>query len=185
MSKVLYFATFAIGAMIGSVATWHIAKKKLEQRVQEEVKSVKETLKGYYQKDEPCEMSNMDGYTGSEDSSDVLEKRMKDYKNITKMYNESEAPEKVVPSDGHIFVISPDEFAEEEEFDVVSVSYFEDDILADVEGNVLDISKTVGHEALTRFGEYEDDIVHVRNTVLKTDYEISLEARTYSEAYPE
>ena len=50
---------------------------------------------------------------------------------------------------------------------------------------IEDVDDVVGMESLTRFGEYEDDSVFVRNDRLRCDYEILMDERTYSEARKE
>ena len=47
---------------------------------------------------------------------------------------------------------------------------------------VDDVEETVGSDSLNHFGEYEYDLVFVRNDRLKCDYEILLSLRKYSEA---
>ena len=44
MSRGLYLATFATGAIVGSVVTWCFVKKKYERIAQEEIDSVKEVF---------------------------------------------------------------------------------------------------------------------------------------------
>ena len=46
---------------------------------------------------------------------------------------------------------------------------------------VEDVDNTVGYDSLERFGEYEDDVVYVRNDRLKSDFEILLSLKKYSE----
>lgn len=61
-------------------------------------------------------------------------------------------------------------------FEKIEVEYYEgNDTLLDVGAErVIDISSTIGREALERFGEYgEKDIVYVRNEKLWTDYCVS------------
>lgn len=80
------------------------------------------------------------------------------------------------------YVITPDEFYENEDNDRLSFFLFADGVLADDDFLVVhDVDDVVGAESLTHFGEYEDDIVYVRNEKYKTDYEISRDERTYEE----
>ena len=81
------------------------------------------------------------------------------------------------------YVISPDEFSENEDYETESLTYYSDGILADDRDNIIDIDMVVGRESLNHFGEYEDDSVFVRNEELKTDYEILLDTRRYSDIY--
>ena len=86
------------------------------------------------------------------------------------------------------YVISPDEFGEDQEYEQISLIYYADNTLADDEDMVMDeeeIERTVGMDSLTRFGEYEPDSVFVRNDELKTEYEILLDQRPYFEVLKE
>ena len=159
MSKALYFVTFAAGALIGSAASYHFAKKKFEQISQDEINSVKESYERYLTTVREREqlanevVINNCGYTVLKQTPDI-------------------------------YVISPDEFAILDDYKIVGLTYFSDKKLVDDSGNIVDIDDTVGLGSLSRFGEYADDAVYVRNDILKTDYEILLDAREYLEVYP-
>lgn len=85
--------------------------------------------------------------------------------------------------DDRPYVISPDEFGELDDYDLISLTYYADEVLADdIDEIVEDVDDVVGLDSLTHFGEYEPDSVFVRNDRLKADYEILLDERTYPEA---
>ena len=44
---------------------------------------------------------------------------------------------------------------------------------------VDDVDEIVGEESLNHIGDYEEDVVHVRNDRLKCDYEILRDDRVY------
>jgi hypothetical protein len=80
------------------------------------------------------------------------------------------------------YVISPDEFGENEDYDRIGLNYFADKVLAHDDDTLFeDVDEIIGLESLTHFGEYEDDSVFVRNDRLKIDYEILLDSRNYSD----
>ena len=80
------------------------------------------------------------------------------------------------------YVITPEAFAEYEEYDTVSLTYYDDGVLADEDDNIIeDVEGMVGVDSLTHFGEYEDDSVYVRNDRYKCDYEILRDQRKYSD----
>ena len=55
-------------------------------------------------------------------------------------------------------------------------------ILTDEDDEIVeDIEDKIGFDALSHFGEYEEDSVFVRNDRIKCDYEILLDQRKYSE----
>ena len=84
------------------------------------------------------------------------------------------------------YVIPPEQFGDDENYDQISLTYYADGVLADENDEVIDdVEETVGIESLNHFGEYEDDSVFVRNDTRKCDYEILLDQRTYSEVAEE
>ena len=80
------------------------------------------------------------------------------------------------------YVIPPEQFGDDEEYEQISLTYYADGVLADENDEVIeDVEDAVGIDSLNHFGEYEDDSVFVRNDARKCDYEILLDQRTYSE----
>ena len=80
------------------------------------------------------------------------------------------------------YVIKPEEFGEILEYESISLTYYADGVLADEYDEVIDdVDEIVGEESLTTFGQYEDSAVFVRNDARKTDYEILLDLRNYSD----
>ena len=68
------------------------------------------------------------------------------------------------------YVIAPEEFGEEYEYDTISLTYYSDRVLTDDDDEIVeDVEDVVGFESLESFGEYEDDSVFVRNDRLKCD----------------
>ena len=71
-------------------------------------------------------------------------------------------------------------------YETESLTYYSDGVLTDEYDNPIeDIERLVGSDALTHFGEYEDDSVFVRNDDLKTDFEILKDYAKYYDKYPE
>ena len=80
------------------------------------------------------------------------------------------------------YVIAPEELGENEEYDIETLIYYADEKLTDDDNRLVeDVENLVGVASLSRFGEYENDSVCVRNDRLKTDYEILLDVRRYSD----
>ena len=80
------------------------------------------------------------------------------------------------------YVITPEEFGDLDDYETISLTYYADQILADDNDVIVDdIEDVVGFDSLNSFGEYEDDSVFVRNDRLKSDYEILLDQRKYSD----
>lgn len=163
---------FAAGAFIGSAVTWKLVKTKYEKIAQEEIDSVKEV---YSRK----KASGMTAKAGVEETEQRL------YEEVLHDSGYSNPSEEKVEGSENVkkpYVISPDEFGEIDEYDRISLTYYADQILTDEDDELVeDVEETVGFDSLNHFGEYEDDSVFVRNERLKTDFEILLDQRKFSE----
>ena len=201
-NKVFGAIVFATGAVIGSVATWFAIKTKYEQIAQEEIDSVKEEydrlIKSRKKEIEAVRKvveANRDSESEEEDDEDDgdsnYEQTMIDYNNIASTYkgsgneeNGKEGDNKVgdeVPYINGPYVITPDQFGDEPSYSSQPLDYFADGVLADGWGVKLDIEETIGEDALKHFGDYEDDVVYVRNERTEIDYEVSKDPRRYDE----
>ena len=172
------FFIFAVGAAIGSAATWYFVKTKYERIANEEIESVKEACapKKSESKEEPESDSTHDMVTyekilGNLNYTNYLEvTNDNDEKGVEEMTEKKKGP----------YVISPDEFGNIPEYDAVSLNYYSDGVLAnDWDEIIEDVDDVVGEESLTHFGEYEADSVFVRNDDAATDYEILRDLRNY------
>lgn len=201
---------FVAGAAIGSAVTWKVIKNKYEQITQEEIKSVKEEYsrltKLMRMENDACrrvtEAHIEDEVTDSDDSIDnnhdfsEPENNMVEYHKLTSKYrgtpDESESNEEGdgdgigdddLPFINGPYVISPDEFASSPPgYSACPIDYYKDGILADGWGVKLNIEETIGEDAINHFGDYVDDVVHVRNERTQIDYEVTRDPRTYKEA---
>lgn len=177
MSKFTHVASFAIGAVIGSVVTGVVLKKKYEEIIQVEIDSVKEA----YAKKAAAEADEEEEERpdlSDEEKEAVLEQ----YGEMANKYTST--PKDVKDVTNYVCVISPEEFGEISNFHIVNLTLYNDGVLADEEGTIVDVDKTVGSYALTQIGDYEENVVHVRNMKLKTDFEILCDDNNYSEVYP-
>ena len=78
------------------------------------------------------------------------------------------------------YVICPEEFGENPEYDQVSLIYFVgDDTLATDDYNYFEDIEEIGYDFAEHIGEYEDGAVHIRNDKTMTDYEILEDPRTF------
>ena len=160
---------FVAGVAAGSVAACMLTKERYKRYyaaiADEEIESVKEVYSKRAKKEEEAEKAM----------------EMKEYRAIADNYSiEREGKGGAVTiEDDEPYVISPDEFGGTSN-ETIYLTYYADKILADdVDDIVDDIEGTVGSNSLLRFGEYEDEIVHVRNDMTDTDYEIALDTRSY------
>lgn len=174
MKKGLYLLTFAVGAVAGSAASYFVLKKKFEKITQEEIDSVKEAF-GVRKSEEKA----VDEDVSQVDSKEETRQAYNDVLKTTNYGGDTVVKEK--PS--YFRIISPVELGEDEYYSVVGLTYYADYVLADEEGNIVDVEETIGADALNHFGEYDDNAVHVRNLKTETDYEVLLDDRDYSEVF--
>lgn len=182
---------FAAGAVSGSAVTWFVLKSKYEQRIQEEIETVKEAFIGMNsaqrQTDEETEDEEEEASEGYhqvnwDELEDLDEDELEEYADLTNMYsNEKGRAEKVEVQNP--YVIEPMEFGEADGYKTVSLTYYADGILEDDKHKIVtDIEELIGKGSLDTFGDYEDDSVFVRNPRLRTDFEILKDYNTYEEA---
>lgn len=181
MSKAGVFFAFIIGAAVGVAVTWQYTKQKYEQIAQEEIDSVKRAFAP--KRNDEGEDVKIKAARAKE-KPDILEYAAKLQQSGYVNYSDGEKPmkeEEKEPMDKP-YVISPDEFGVFEEYETVGLTYYNDQVLADDNDELVEeLEETVGFDSLTRFGEYEDDSVFVRNDRLKCDFEILLDHRNYSD----
>ena len=168
---------FAAGAGAGAFVTWKLIETKYKNLAQEEIDSVVEsfTKRAKEEKEEEKivkteKSANSVIIAAEKYAVPEVETKIEEHKvNSDKM---SDSP----------YVIAPEDFGEEEDYERVSLTYYSDRYLVDdVDEVVDDIENTVGQDSLNEFGVYEDDAVYVRNDRLKCDYEILLDERKYSD----
>lgn len=189
---------FAIGAAIGSFVTWKIVKTKYKRIADEEINSVKEVFARRYSekmnKEKPNENANQASLTldETEKNANIQDDIAAYYELLDKLkYANIDVDSLIAKKGGSTvtdgpFVISPDEFGEDPNYQTVSLTLYEDGVLTDdYDDIVVDVDDLVGEDSLTHFGEYEDDSVFVRNESMQTDFEILRDLRTYKECHPE
>lgn len=192
---------FALGAAAGSLVTWQLIKDKYEQLYQEEVKSYKDTFGKKFtpKKFEPKEFKPEE--TPKNDISEPEKKETAEVhiekdplmENLRKVVNQAgytdysninnpkpkEEPEPEVDEDTP-YVISPEELGDQIGYDAISINYYADGVVADDSDEIMeDVENTLGIDFSNHFGEYDNDVVCVRNPRLKIDYEICRDNRTY------
>lgn len=162
---------FATGATVGAVVTWKFLKTKYERLVQEEIDSYKEAL-GCLDKNDISEEE-----TEYEAPTAEVTTRRSDYQQMVKKCDYKGVDDMNKP-----YVISPDDYGDNEEYDTETLFHFQDGVLTDDNDvPIEDVDGVVGADYADHFGEYEDDSVFIRNDGLRTDYEILLEPRNYSD----
>ena len=148
---------FCGGVFIGGFLTWDFFKTKYEKIANEEIASVKET----FEHREPRHDNN---YSNTE---------IKTEKKGGTADMELKQP----------YVITPEQYEDNVDYTKVSLTWYNDEVLEDDWGNVLDPDDVIGSDALKTFGQYEKDSVFVRDDEEQIDYEVLLDTRSYKETY--
>ena len=198
MHKVIIFIG---GVAAGSFVTWRLLKEKYIRQTQEEINEVRE----HYRKKKESEEVTVDsnGATETNEKPDLIEYAAKltkngyiDYTNpkslvkttgdmidaVVQKDNEESLDPVILndPSYQPPYIISPEDFAIDDEYTIVNLNYYIDGVLTDEDDNIVEnVDDVVGLENLNHMGEYEDDALHIRNENYKCEYEILLSRRLY------
>ena len=199
---------FVLGAAAGSLATWKLIEKKYKDIAQEEIDSVKDTFSKMKKNEYPDKLEDypdFEEYDDADDSDDVEEEPKPEqkidrnnkpdiveyakilsevgYTNYAERQDKKEKKGVEPVEDERPYVISPDEFGEKDGYENVTLTYYADGVLTDYFDNVIsNVDEVVGFDSLDHFGEYEDDVVFVRNEKMETDYEILRDLRDFNES---
>ena len=199
---------FVLGAAAGSLATWKLIEKKYKDIAQEEIDSVKDTFLKMKKNEYPDKLEDypdFEEFDDSDDSDDVEEEPKPEqkidrnnkpdiveyakilseagYTNYAERQDKKEKKGVEPVEDERPYVISPDEFGEKDGYENVTLTYYADGVLTDYFDNVIsNVDEVVGFDSLDHFGEYEDDVVFVRNEKMETDYEILRDLRDFNES---
>lgn len=176
MSKTSNVFIFLAGAVVGATASWLFMKTKYEKIIRED----REEINSFKEEYSSFKHNNFEPKKFEPKKFETEDLSLKEhYERLTMNYTSDE--EKEVKNMTKPYVISPDEFGEND-YETHSFTYYADGVLTDDFDEVIeDIEHTVGTDSLTRFGEFEDDSVFVRDDEMKCDYEILLDERKYSE----
>ena len=183
---------FCGGVFIGGFLTWDFFKTKYEKIADEEIASVKETFE--HRELRPDKNYNVEEVpkvndTYSNVSPGVAERITQiidsnGYRNYSNTAIETD--KKGGTADMELkqpYVITPEQYEDNVDYTKVSLTWYNDEVLEDDWGNVLDPDDVIGSEALKTFGQYEKDSVFVRDDDEQIDYEVLLDTRSYKETY--
>lgn len=198
LNKVIIFAA---GAVIGSLVAWKLTKTKYEKIMIEEEQSLRE----YYNKKtkvyEDSANTLHDYYNDRLKEIDEKEKKMEEDKKTeeSKIVNDLRERYAEVLKDHKYsidepcyeggqdrpYVVTPEEFGNADEYDIISLNYYADGIVSDDWGDKIeDLEATIGEDFASHYGEYEEDAVYIRNDRLKVEYEVLKSLSKYSEMFP-
>ena len=183
------------GIAVGGFAGYKYAEKKYKDIADEEVASVKERFTI------PIEIKK-EKNPGTEKSENVSKKALnkpslveytkKLHEEVYTNYSDKddgkdrekypwEKSEKFNPKTP--YVISPDEYGEDSEYDEVSLTLYADGILANRDDEIIeDVDEVIGKGSLEHMGDYEEDAVHVCDPKKKIYYEILADENSYEKA---
>lgn len=194
---------FAAGAIIGSAVTWKFVRTKYERIAQEEIDSVKEVYS--HRQSEPTEGDTeseskrflkeiaepfaeglAEGLTGDQLSISDYAKKLQGigYTNYSGNSRSAVEPEQKVDKDvATTYVIDPDEFGEQEGYGTAYLTYYADSVLAydDNDEIIEDVGSIVGDDFSEHFGDFEENVVHIRNDDERYYYEITKDLRNYTD----
>lgn len=203
-NKLIGAIGFIAGAAVGSVITWKLVETKYRKLAEEEIASVNALYSGQdTDEEDDSEYFIREGDLVEEERASVTHFSEKpdlmtmaalvkdrgyttDYSKMSESDERPELPdeeEEVIARNDDVdepYVIDPEEFGENPEYDQVSLIYFVgDDTLATDDYNIFEDIEDVGYDFADHIGEYEDGAVHIRNDKTMTDYEILEDPRTF------
>lgn len=169
---------FAAGAAVGAISTWKFVEKKYRKIAETEIEDVRNVYKKYSEdiinahkednelKDPIAEVDELSV------NVEEAKKIHKEYNKIIKDtgYNNGEKKE---VDNSKVYVISQDEYGENDDYELRELTYYADKFLADEYDELVeDVDKIIGWEKLNALEESNADAVYVRNEELKIDFEI-------------
>lgn len=171
---------FAAGAAIGSVVTWKVVEKYYKDLADEEIESVIETFKNREKENKKAVEEKVE----DKETEKENKRKKKDKEKHAKLVNslnygeadistvEDKLINKSVEDIVSTMIISPEEFGEKDEYDTKSWMLWHDGVLTNEFDEIVEDPESIIGDALSHFGEYEDDSVYVRNNDTQTDIEI-------------
>lgn len=185
LSNVLLFAA---GAAVGSLVTWRYFKSKYEV-VEDEIEENTEEVEGESEEDDPEVLESKMSYKKPPLKEYV--KMVEDNGYMPKTHME-EVEEEIANGEWddkdvyEPYIIRPDEYGELHAYETLSLNYYADGVLTDeLDNPIEDVESLVPADFADHFGEYEDDVVHVRNDNLECDYEILRDLRKFTDVVGE
>lgn len=165
---------FTLGFAVGAVGATLYLKDRYAQIAQEEIDSVKEEFKAMQDDSEKKNETKEAVSRRYEEKPDIKEYAREveshgyvDYSGVSQ-----KKPEKGECSDP--YVIEPEEFSNDGTYEAIDLTYYANGVVCDDMDEPLENQDDiVGTDFMNHFGEYGEDIVHIRNDRLKADYEIT------------
>ena len=187
LSNVLLFTA---GVAVGSLVTWRYFKSKYEV-VEDEIEEKPEETEGETEtEDEDPEVSESKMSYKKPPLKEYV-KMVEDNGYVPKTHME-EVKEEIANGEWddkdvyEPFIIRPEEYGELHAYETLSLNYYADGVLTDeLDNPIEDVESLVPADFADHFGEYEDNVVHVRNDNLECDYEILRDLRKFTDVVGE
>ena len=180
---------FAIGVATGASITYILVKKHFKKIADDEI----DTMREYFQNKRAEEANALEEEPDEAEVKEARDEHQEDKPNIREYaslikkenytnYSDTTADKKKEVDDVEKpYVITPEEFGELD-YSTISLTYYSDGVLTyESDELVEDVDDIVGADFAEHFGEYEDDSVFIRNDRMKTDFEILVDKRNYSD----
>lgn len=178
---------FAAGLAVGAVAGALVVKNKVLADAKAEVEEVREYYRSKQQERGIKEVEETKEEVKEETKEEVkeVEETVKFDKNTYVNYNKI-AKEYQTSKDSAFaddpYIIDPEEFGENPEYDTMTLTYFADGVLVDdVDDLVDEPDVVVGLENLKVLGDYGATSVYIRNDIYRTDFEVIKDDWNYSD----
>ena len=180
---------FTIGVATGASVTYILIKKHFKKIADDEI----DTMREYFQNKRAEEANALEEEPDEAEVKEARDEHQEDKPNIREYtslikkenytnYSDTTADKKKEVDDVEKpYVITPEEFGELD-YSTISLTYYSDGVFTyESDELVEDVDDIVGADFAEHFGEYEDDSVFIRNDRMKTDFEILVDKRNYSD----
>ena len=177
---------FVIGLAIGVVSSALYFRGKTQEEV-DEVRSFYLSKVGENEATENTEAETVEekvfrefNATKPEIRDYINTLRERKYVDYSKTAEPDDSSAKVPDVIADPYVISIDDFGQEEGYDTITLTAYSDGTIANYADDELeDPESTIGEDVLSKFGD--EDVVYIRNDRLKADFEVVRDNRTYVE----
>lgn len=174
---------FAAGLAVGAVTGALVIKNKVLADAKAEVEEVREYYRSKQQERgiKEVEETKEEVKETEETKEETAKFDRNTYINYNKMAREYQTSKDSTFADDP-YIIDPEEFGENPEYDTMTLTYFADGVLVDdVDDLVDEPDVVVGLENLKVLGDYGATSVYVRNDIYRTDYEVIKDDWNYSD----
>lgn len=185
--NIFYGVAFIAGVAIGGVVSWKLLEKRYSVIAQEEIDSVKEYYSSKYNENNDISEEEIDAQAEAAERArkkPPINSIYTEYEKVTTNYKaEEESSMKNVREEKKPYTIAPDEYEEGNGYAKVDLTFYEGDgiLVADNSEEPLIPDDIIGPDALNKFGEFEPDVLYVRDDSISTDYEVTLDPRRYAD----